>query len=569
HFEKWIQDTGDQLSVAFGGQAKRSTYLLNYALDIVLALIVFGLAYYIKSNADSRAGWGWTNFEEPRKNGLIRFMQFLGFAPSDRERLGEWIDRWWQASYNAGAFGIVMVISFIFAHRPWRFGLSVAGILLANLYVLERERNVDDAARTYFGRIRVLHAVDENAPFTVEADNFPEIKSGRVLPKYHYLMHGTTHHGKNFYDPPELARLATTYYHRWGPVGVIMERYNWLKGPQNTYWADNRLPAALVGLGAAALHNGGLPLEQLTQLWSEPPIATVGLGTGTMASYGRPFQHVVFYEIDEKIREYSLPLDSPKRPYFNYLEGALKRGVHLEVIMGDARLSMQRATPGPKAMRDAAAANREFSPGDIPDVKPRLGSIFHLDDGKIIQDKDRARFTQREKYYKVIVVDAFSSDAIPIHMTTKEAIELYMDQLTDDGVLCMHTSNRHMDLTKPIVDIAAALNLEYVVGHDPGSERVRGLKHRSMGHFGSEYVMITRSKDSKGPDDKLIPGRLNIEKLERHLLDPTKEFHSTANPYVGLDRDKKYGNERQWYKPSPQFRRLWTDDYSNIISVLR
>ena len=109
------------------------------------------------------------------------------------------------------------------------------------------------------------------------------------LPKYHFLMHGTTHHGQNYYEPEKLSRLATTYYHRWGPVGVVMERYNWFKGPQNTFHSDARLPVGMISLAAAPLGVGNLPLDQLSHVWSEPPYATVGLGTGTMASYGRPF----------------------------------------------------------------------------------------------------------------------------------------------------------------------------------------------------------------------------------------------------------------------------------------
>lgn len=567
--EKWVQTTGDQMSVAFGSPARRSNYLLHYFLDIVFAALILGIAYWIRSNADRFTGWGWTNLGEPNKNGLIKIMQFIGFAPRDREGLDYWMENWWQSAYNAGVFGVPMVIAFFFSARPMRFGLAVAGILIANLYFHDRERNVDAAVRTYFGRIRVLHSVDEYAPATIEGEANADIRTGKELPQYHYLMHGTTHHGKNYYDPPELSRLATTYYHRWGPVGIVMERYNWLKGPQNTYWADNRLPAALVGLGAAPLAVGPLPIDQLYQLWSEPPVATIGLGTGTMASYGRPLQHVIFYEIDEKIRSFSLPLEGGKT-YFNYLEGALKRGSHLEVIMGDARQSMQRSTPWPKAVRDAKASGKEPPSRDSQPGTVRPGTLFSLnDEGKTVQDKNGFRHPEREKYYKVIEVDAFSSDAIPIHLTTKEAIELYMDHLQDDGVLCMHTSNRHMDLTKPIVDIAVELKLTYIIGHDPGSERVRGLKHRSMGHFGSEYVMLTRSKDSKTSDGKLIPGRLNIKALEKNLLDPTKPFNADTNPVVGLDADKKYGRLPQWYIPTPPGMRLWTDDYSNIVSILR
>src|SRR5205807_4876060 len=77
-------------------------------------------------------------------------------------------------------------------------------------------------------------------------------------------------------------------------------------------------------------------------------------------------------------------------------------------------------------------------------------------------------FSNRENYYKVIVVDAFSSDAIPIHLITKEAIELYFEKLAPDGVLCVHTSNRHMNLVDPVADIARALGKKAMVGHDVG-----------------------------------------------------------------------------------------------------
>ncbi len=90
-----------------------------------------------------------------------------------------------------------------------------------------------------------------------------------------------------------------------------------------------------------------------------------------------------------------------------------------------------------------------------------------------------------------------------------------------------------------------------------------------MGHFGSEYVMLSRSKDRKGPDGKLIPGRLNIKHLEKILLDSGKPFDANTNPVVGLDADKFYGDLKQWYIPQPPEMRLWTDDFSNIISILR
>jgi len=551
--EKWVQDTGDQMAVAFGGQPRRSTYLLNYVFDIILGLLVLALAFWLANNA---AAWGWRS-NTPAKNGIMRFLKFIGFGQ-------EGVLEWHNAAYNAAVFGIPMICAFLLASRPWRFGFAVAGILLANLYFLDRDANLLYAGRSYFGVLRVLNDEDvANGNVEANEKNFDkkDLDDPRqpLTAKFHYLMHGTTYHGRNYYEPPTISRLATTYYHRWGPVGIVMERYNWFKGPQNTFWSDARLPTGMIGLGAAPMGMGNLPLDQICHVWSEPPYATIGLGTGTMASYGRPLQHVVYYEIDEKIRSFNLPLNTKKPPFFNYLSGALNRGSNLEVIMGDARLSMANSQ-----QKDT----------------PRPGSMFRVDkEGVITQDNENFLHPRRDKYYRVIVVDAFSSDAIPIHLTTKEAIELYVSQLQDEGVLCMHTSNRHMDLTKPIVDIAEELGLAYVVGHDPGSDRRKNAKadNFSLGHFGSEYVMLARSKDKKGPDGKLIPGRLNIKNLEKVLLYPTKPFNAATNPVCGMDATKVYdprfpeadNNRKMWYIPTPAGNRLWTDDFSNIIGILR
>jgi hypothetical protein len=256
------------------------------------------------------------------------------------------------------------------------------------------------------------------------------------------------------------------------------------------------MPASLVGAGATVAGGVGLPLGQLVDLWSEPPYATVGLGTGTMASYGRPFQHVVFYEIDDTIRNFSLPPDG-RRAYYNYLQDAIARGSNVEVIMGDARQTM---------------ANEPTRPGGM--------------------------FPKREKYYRVIELDAFSSDAIPVHLITKEAIELYFQKLTEDGVLCVHTSNRHVDLVQPVTDIAKALGKAYRVGKDSGSGRdSREMVSGYLGHFGSEYVMIA-NKD---------------------------EYLPPEGPVQSEVTDQAY---MSWSTPDAPGNRIWTDDYSNLAGIL-
>src|SRR5262245_13394324 len=272
--DRWAKDTSDNISKSFGHESHRTPWLVNVAIDIALAAAVLGVAYYLKNNAVEGI---WRR--ENTKSGLYKLAKFIGFDTSTTYR-------WHDGLYNAIVYGIPMIMCFIMAGRPLRFGLAIAALLYANLGIIEREGNLY-AGRSYFGVLRVFSST-ERTEGHVEAEFVPVNDRGARVARYTSLMHGTTHHGQNYYDPTALERLATTYYHRWGPVGIVMERYNWFKGPQNTFWADNRMPASMIGLGAAPLGVGNLPLDQLCQVWSEPPYATIGLGTGTMASYSRP-----------------------------------------------------------------------------------------------------------------------------------------------------------------------------------------------------------------------------------------------------------------------------------------
>jgi hypothetical protein len=480
--ETWAQERGDEMAKSFGKEPPHTNYLLNYSLDILLPVFLTALAYVIRVN-------------------IASINRFIGNTDS----IGV---------MNLIQFGVPMCFAFFFAWRPVRFGLAVGGMIMVFLvWAGGRDDHTLYRDRSYFGVLRVLEGGEGRNNFT-------------------YLMHGTTYHGRCYYDP-DIERVATTYYHRMGPVGKIMERYYWWSPTHanpprqvtgadlvpdkargyNPYAADARMPAGIIGTLAASLGSpSNLPLDAIVHGWSEPPYATIGLGTGTMASYARPFQHMTYYEIDQKIVNFSLPPPG-RKTYFTYLNRAIRRGVNLELIMGDARQSMKVENP---------ASSRTF----LPD--------YDSDEG-VLEVKDIVRFQGREKYYKVLNVDAFSSDAIPLHLITVEAVQLYMSKIADDGVLCMHTSNRHMDLVAPLTDICKELKLKYRVGHDQGT---RDQGAAALGHFGSEYVMIAR-------DEKLLPPR-------------------TPRP-IPLGQ----GWQQTWETPPVAGRRVWTDDYSNILSVLR
>src|SRR5258707_8837945 len=125
-------------------------------------------------------------------------------------------------------------------------------------------------------------------------------------------------------------------------------------------------------------------------------LAVIGLGAGALACRGAPHDTVHYYEIDPAIVRIA------RDPYLFSFLWVCRPAV--PIILGDARLTL----------------------ADAPD-----GS------------------------YDLIVVDAFSSDAIPIHLLTREAMALYLNKLTPRGMVVMHVSNRHLELASLVAGIAA------------------------------------------------------------------------------------------------------------------
>jgi hypothetical protein len=196
-------------------------------------------------------------------------------------------------------------------------------------------------------------------------------------------------------------------------------------------------------------------------------VAVIGLGTGSLACYAMSRQPVTFYEIDPTV----LKIARDDR-LFTFLRDC---SPSTTVVLGDGRLSI------------ATAANQS---------------------------------------YQLIIVDAFSSDAIPMHLLTREAIALYMTKLTDDGILGLHISNRYLDL-RPVV-AALARDLELVAfGREDGD---LGPAEASHGRVGSQWAVVARRQSAL-----------------THLVS------------------------------DPRWRRLlvrtnvpaWTDDFSNIVTLLR
>jgi hypothetical protein len=160
-------------------------------------------------------------------------------------------------------------------------------------------------------------------------------------------------------------------------------------------------------------------------------VAVVGLGTGTLAAYGNAGEDWTFYEIDPGIVKIAR---DPR--YFTYLSDSPAR---IGVVLGDARLSLAQAPP---------------------------------------------------RRYDLIIVDAFNSDAIPVHLLTREAIGVYLDRLAPGGIIVLHLSNRYLDL-EPVV---AALARERGMAARVGTSTLSGFFFSA-----STWAVMARSDADFGP----------------------------------------------------------------------
>ena len=204
-------------------------------------------------------------------------------------------------------------------------------------------------------------------------------------------------------------------------------------------------------------------------------VGVIGLGTGTVAAYAKPGGHMTFYEIDPTVAGLA---HDPR--YFTYLSDAADSGAKLEVVLGDARLQLAAA--------------------------PAHG-------------------------YDLLVLDAYSSDAIPIHLITREALELYLSKLQPGGIMALHISNRYLDLAPVLGRICGELHLAGLVqdDNDMGRDEQTREQYQREGKSRSEWVLVAEKPKA----------------------------------FLGLLFDRRW----QTLPASPEAP-LWTDDFSNIVSVL-
>jgi hypothetical protein len=268
-------------------------------------------------------------------------------------------------------------------------------------------------------------------------------ESGPARLYYHMILRDQIDFGQCFEDA-RYRRMPVTYYHPQGPVGLALAKFNWFPGAANTYHADARLPTSFLALGFPCGPN--LPICQLTGLWSEPPIAVIGMAAGTPAAYARPFQHFHFYEPNKNVIE--LNERQGGECFFHFIPEARARGAGIRIFHGPPRQELRKQGP--------------------------------------------------RNFYHLMIVESCSGEngeKIFLDLFTKEGITQCLQHLAEDGVLCVHTSHRFVKLPPVLAAIAKELNLHCRRGHDVApSNRGGKMPLAEVVHFASEWVLLARQQ---------------------------------------------------------------------------
>ncbi|HZT82891.1 MAG TPA: fused MFS/spermidine synthase, partial [Gemmataceae bacterium] len=205
-------------------------------------------------------------------------------------------------------------------------------------------------------------------------------------------------------------------------------------------------------------------------------VAVLGVGSGTLAAFTRAGDEMTLYEIDPAVVR--LVHD---KTYFTYIPDAKERGVQVNVELGDGRLRLQQAP---------------------------------------------------EEHFDLIFMDAFTSDAVPVHLLTREAIQTYLTKLAPGGVIIINVANRYLDFEPVFANLATELGLAARYGG--GSSGYYNEEYNVYEQYGSAWIVLARNEEDLG-------------QLLRYRSPKGKERW-----------EKLAGREDVG---------VWTDDYSNLFSV--
>jgi hypothetical protein len=264
---------------------------------------------------------------------------------------------------------------------PIALGCAVAAIVFSNRHQFIQDARLVNEERTFFGVYRIVR----------------DSKDVSCV-----LLHGQTWHGMQIQsDDPRQRRVPLLYYFPTGPIGQVFFAF---RGPH-----------------------------------AKARTAVIGLGIGDLAGYAESGQEFTFYEIDPGVARIARD-----NHYFTYLADAEARGAKVRVVLGDARLALER---------------------------------------------------EQDHRYGMIILDAFSDGAIPAHLLTREAFALYQERLDEDGLLALHISNVHVNLEPIVAELACDQNLVALIQADTDlvpEERLRGKRP-------STWVVLARQREHLGP----------------------------------------------------------------------
>jgi SAM-dependent methyltransferase len=235
------------------------------------------------------------------------------------------------------------------------------------------------------------------------------------------LRHGVIDHGFQFLAP-EKKHLPTAYYADDSGVGLTLSHFSRAHGRR---------------------------------------IGLVGLGVGTVLSYGKPSDYFRIYDIDPAVIDVA-------QTHFTYLKDTAS---HYDIVVADARLALEREAP---------------------------------------------------QQFDILILDAFSGDAIPMHLLTEQALQLYLRHLRPDGILAIHISNNYLDLHPLVSGMALRANYQYLF--------VESTADKNAGKYLSEWALLSKNQT--------FLQQAVFQKFKQTSVKPTQSI-------------------------------VWTDDFSNMFRLLK
>lgn len=282
--------------------------------------------------------------------------------------------------------------------------------------------------------------------------------------QFRILINGQTIHGKQRTDQASNPD-PLSYFHKDGPIGDVFELY----GTEQTQFA------------------------------------TVGLGIGSLAAYCQPGQTLDFFEIDPVVCKIA-----QDERYFNFLSSAQGE---VNLILGDARIQLDLIR---ESMVNASNSKS----------RPAITPVGYSPVKANNSDREVEGSSGNRNYvYDLMIMDAFGSDAVPIHLMTVEAVRLYLELLKEDGLLVFHVSSKFIDFEPLGVGISEHFGLSSAIKVDLPSSA-----EQEMGRNPCIYIVMSRDGDL------------------------VSEFLESGRGWREMDSSEKL---------------IWTDEHANVLDLMK